>query len=123
MSNTLFHHLVEISDGKGIIKDDPVFKVVEVPVVAESGSEIVTKSGRYDRFIVLKKEHRDHYDCLDKETISLQSNDSCWGSRISYSLYSTSRRPAKAIKKAIEKAITKKFGFFTQGLDLSIIKE
>lgn len=119
---SIFYHRVDITDGTGIIKDADGFSVSEIEVVAESDKQLVVV-GKYGLFVVIRKQKTKFDTCLDVESIGLETRDSVWGNRVSYTLYSYKRKRAATIRKAIEAAITRKFGFFVSGIDLSCITD
>lgn len=120
--STLFYHRVEISDGTGIIRHADGFLVSEVAVVAESEKQIVV-AGAYGMFVVIRKAKVQFDTCLDKEYIGIDTHDSVWGNRVTYTLYSYKKKRATSIRKAIEAEIKRKFGFFVNGIDLSCITD
>jgi hypothetical protein len=123
MARTIKHYVVEITDGKGIIKDADGFRVYDVEVSAESEKEIVVMGQRWGNFIIIKKESKyDHDTRMDVESISIQANDYCWGSRVTYNLFTERKVKPDTIKRHIEAKINRKFGFFMHGIDLSCIK-
>ena len=122
MSNTVFYHRVEITDGTGIILDADGYSVSEVAVVAENEKQIVVE-GKYGLFSIIRKEKRDYDTCLNTEHIGINTRDSVWGNRVTYTLYSYKKKRASSIRKAIEAEINRKLGFFIGGVDLSCIKD
>lgn len=117
---TINHYTVEISDTTGIIGERNEFKIEQHQVIAENEDYLVIDDRR---FTTLKKGESDYETCIDKPNINLASGDSCWGNRIWYSLYTEEKVPASFIRKAIEKAVKKKFGFYIAGLKLDIVKD
>ena len=114
------HYTVEISDTTGIIGERNEFKIEQHNVIAENDDYLVIDDRR---FTTLKKGDSDYETCIDKENISLASGDSCWGNRIWYSLYTEGEVKAATIRKAIDKAVKKKFGFYIAGLKLDVVKD
>lgn len=122
MKKTILHHCVEIADSTGIIGAENKFEVTPLEVLAENDRYMVVN----DRtFTTLDKTGAKYCagQPLGEEKICTMSNDRVWGNRIQYSLYSEKRKTASAIRKAIEKEIHKRFGFFASGIDLSIISD
>lgn len=117
---TINHYTVEISDASGIIGPKNEFKVVQHTVIAENDDYLVIDDRR---FTTLKKSASDYETVLGKPGISLSANDSVWGNRIGYSVYTEGVVKAATIRKEIDKAIRKKFGFYIGGLDLSCVKD
>ena len=119
---TIYHHYVEIADASGILGAANKFSVTALDVLAEN-----------DRFMVVNDAYFTTLDKtaakygvgspLGKEKISTSANDSVWGNRITYSLYSEKRKKADTIRRAIEREIEKRFGFFARGIDLSVISD
>lgn len=124
MNRTIYHHCVEITDGRGIIKCADGYKVSSVPVVAENEKQLVAEvSGR---FVVVEKKRSNHDSfstCLGRESIGISTADRVWGNRISYTLFSEKRKRASSIKNEIAAAIQEKLGFFLNGIDLSCISD
>ena len=116
----LLHHRVEITDGGKYGSRKNIFEIVEVNVLAENNWNIVLNDRNYT---VVKKEKSSYTTCINEKSIGVTANDSFWGNRITYSLYSYSRKRAGTIKKEIEEKINEKFGFYLSGVDLSIIKD
>lgn len=114
------HYTVEISDGTGVIGKENEFKVVKNNVIAENEFYLCIDDSR---FTTLRKGESDYETCLEKPSVSLATNDSCWGNRIWYSLYTENEVKASTIKKTIEKAVKKKYGFFMSTLNLDIVKD
>jgi hypothetical protein len=111
---TINHYSVEISDKTGIIGERNEFKIEQHQVIAENDDYLVIDDRR---FTTLKKGESDYETCLDKENINLASGDSCWGNRIWYSLYTEKEVKAAYIRKAIDRAVKKKFGFYIGDLN------
>lgn len=122
MNATIYQHTVFISDGSGIIKDDNEFTVKSVPVLKGNEKYIVLDNESFQTLQYAKSKYN-AYPVVDQESIFLYTHDSCWGNRVSYSLYSFSRKRASTIRKEIEREIKNKFGWFVNGIDLSIIKD
>lgn len=117
---TINHYTVEISDGSGCLSSKNEFKVEQHNVLAENDDYLVIDDRR---FTTLKKSASDYETVLGKPGISLSCNDSVWGNRIGYSLYTEGTVKAATIRKEIDKAVRKKFGFYMGNLDLSIVKD
>lgn len=120
---TIKHYRVEVTDPRnpGLLGAEQKFQVTELNVVAENDRYIAVDDYR---FTSLCKDSKYKYEtCLNKVEISLHSNDTCWGNRISYSLYTDATKRASAIKREIEAAIAKKYGFFLGKIDLSFIDD
>lgn len=125
MGKTIFHHRVEITDGKGIIKHADGYKVTTVPVATENAKQLVVEVN--GRFVVVEKKRLGKHDsfstCLGRESISINTADSVWGNRVAYTLFSDKRKRASTIKNEIAAAIQEKLGFFLNGIDLSCISD
>lgn len=117
------HYRVEIHDGTGIIgKGHPEskFEVNEFNVIGENRENIVID----DRdFTTIRKQKSKYLTCLDDHSIGLNNNDTCWGSRITYSMYTYKTKRASTIKAEIEAKVQEKYGFFSKGFDLSFITD
>lgn len=120
--NTIKHYRVEVADRMcpGILGAKQKFEVTEFKVIAENERYIAIDDYR---FTSLRKEKTKYDTCLNQVAISLHSNDSVWGSRISYSLYTDKTKRASTIKREIEAEIAKKYGFFLGKIDLSFIND
>jgi hypothetical protein len=116
------HYKVEVTDpaNPGIIGRDKKFEVTAYDVIGENDKYIAINDYR---FTSLRKEKSDWDACLDKPSISLHANETVWGTRVTYSLYTEKTKRASTIKKEIEAAIEKKYGFFARGFDLSFIND
>lgn len=116
------HYRVEVTDpaNAGILGSEKKFEVTSFNIIAENDKYVAIDDYR---FTSLRKEKSKWDDCLDQASISLYANDSCWGTRVSYSLYTEKAKRASTIKKEIEAAIAKKYGFFARGFDLSFITD
>jgi len=121
VSKVNYYH-VEVTDpsNPGIIGAKKEFERQEFNVIGENAKYIVVDNYA---FTSLRKEKSDWDACLDKPSISLHANDSCWGTRVSYTLFTQKTKRASTIKKEIEAAIEKKYGFFARGFDLSFITD
>lgn len=124
MKKAILHHYVEITDSanSGILRPVNKFEVDTLEVLGENDRYMVVNNLL---FTTIDKKGSSHSvgEPLGTERIRVHSNDNVWGSRITYSLYSEKRKTAAAIRKAIEKEIQKRFGFFTSGIDLSIVSD
>jgi hypothetical protein len=116
------HYRVEVTDpnNSGIIGAKKSFDAMELNVLGENERCLVVDDAF---FTTIKKKKCDWDTCLDKPSISLHANDTCWGTRVSYTLFTEKTKRAATIKKEIEAAIEKKYGFFARGFDLSFITE
>ena len=116
------YYRVEVTDpqNSGIIGPEKKFEAMELNVIGENAHCVAVDDAW---FTTIKKKKCDWDTCLDQPSISLHANDSCWGTRVTYSLYTVKTKRASTIKKEIEAAIKKKYGFFARGFDLSFIKE
>lgn len=116
------HYRVEVTDPKsaGIIGPQQKFEVTEFNVIAENDRYLVIDDYR---FTSLRKEKSKYDTCLEQVSIHLSANDSVWGNRITYSLYTVKTKRASTIRKEIEAEIAKKYGFFLGKIDLSFIDE
>ncbi len=119
---TLNHYTLTITDRRGIIKDDRPLTCTPLPILAENDEYLVLDNRRYD---TIAKKYREYcaYAMLDRPTIGLYTNDSVWGNRVDYSLYTSKTKRPATIRKEIEAAIQKKFGFFLHGINLDTIEE
>lgn len=117
---TISHYVVEISDGTGVLDAKNEFRVDQHQVVAENDQYIAVDDLR---FTTLKKTDSEWEACIDKPSISTAANDSCWGNRIWYSLYTERKVNASTIRKEIEAAVKKKYGFFIGNLNLDVVKD
>lgn len=122
MNKTINHYYVEISDGKGLISGNNRLDITELEIIGENERYMVVND---HRFTTIDKEAAKYGlgEPLERESISISANDSVWGNRVTYSLYTFSKKRAASIRKAIEKEIQKRFGFFIAGIDLSVIKD
>jgi hypothetical protein len=114
------HYVVEISDGKGVLDAKNEFRVDKHTVIAENDEYLAVDDRR---FTTLKKGTSDYETCIDAPSISMAANDSCWGNRIWSSLYTERTVKAETIRKEIEKAVKKKYGFFIGELNLDVVKD
>ena len=120
--HSIFHYRVEISDSKGVLGPKNEFVIEELEIIGENDRYMVLN----DRvFTTIDKEGKKYCigSPLNREEIGLSANDSTWGNRISYSLYTFKKKTAASIRKAIEEEVINRFGFFMGGLDLSIIQD
>lgn len=122
MTKTIHHYRVEISDGTGIIKDRNEFKHALLQIIGENERYMVVND---QTFTTLDKENGKYSQgrSVGKPEICICTNDSCWGNRITYSLYSFTQKKAATIRKEIEREIQKKLGFFLRGVNLDIVHE
>lgn len=120
--NKLYYYDVESADGSGIFSATKKFEITEVTVLAVNDKYLVVNDAKFttiqkdcpnDRYRV--------YAVLNDPSICIHNNDSCWGNRIHYSLYSETTVKPDAIKKKIEREILKRFGYFIGKIDLSFI--
>lgn len=121
-THSIFHYRVEIADGKSVLGPKNEFVIEELEIIGENDRYMVLN----DRvFTTIDKEGKKYCigSPLNREEIWLSANDSTWGNRISYSLYTFKKKTAASIRKAIEKEVINRFGFFMGGLDLDVIKE
>lgn len=122
MTATIIHYKVEIADSTGFIGSENKFETKELEIIGENERYMVVK----DLFFTTIDKRAGKYSIgspLGKESIGITAGDSVWGNRVTYSLYTFKRKKAESIRKEIEAAIIKKFGFFMSGIDLSVIKE
>lgn len=120
---TIKHYRVEVTDrsNPGILGAEQKFEVTELNVIAENDRYIAVDDYC---FTSIRKDSKYEYDTrLNKPSIGLHANDSCWGNRIRYSLYTDTTKRASTIKREIEAAIAKKYGFFLGAIDLSFIDD
>lgn len=116
------HYRVEVTDrlSPGIIGPKQEFQVTEFNVIAENDRYLAIDDYR---FTSLRKEKSKYDACLNQVSICLYANDSVWGSRITYSLYTDKTKRASTIRKEIEAEIAKKYGFFLGKIDLAFIND
>lgn len=116
------HYRVEVTDpsNPGIIGREKKFEVMVFDVIGENNNYIAISD---HRFTSIRKKNSEWDTRLNKPSISLYANDNCFGTRVSYSLYTEKSKRASTIKKEIEAAIEKKYGFFARGFDLSFITD
>lgn len=112
------HYYVEISDG-GMLSTSNRFEFNEHEVIGENDLNIVIDD---INFTTISKKKREYRTSLDNVYINLYVSDKVFGNRVIYNFYSYEQKNAKTIKSEIEKEIKRKFGFFINGIDLSIIK-
>ena len=119
---TINHYRVEVVDPDyaGLMGRDNTFKCSTHNVLGENDRRLVIDNFY---FTSISKEKNGWDTCLDKPAISLYANDTCYGTRVTYSLYTEKAKRASTIRKEIEAAIEKKYGFFARGFDLSFIDE
>lgn len=122
MSKTIYHHYVEISDSAGIMGANNKFTVSTFTVIGENDRFMVVDD---TTFTTIDKSNAKYSigTPMGKEQIHTYANDTVWGNRITYSLYSEKRNKAEAIRKAIEKEVGKRYGFFAKSIDLSVIAD
>lgn len=113
---------VEVTDPQdgGIIGRDRKFEAQTFNVLGENGRYIVIDDAS---FTSIRKSRVDWDTCLDKPSIRMHARDKVYGTRVTYTLYTERTKRATTIKKEIEEAIKKKYGFFARGFDLSFITE
>ncbi len=116
------YYRVEVTDplNAGVFGSDKKFEVQEFNVIGENDKYIAIDDFRFKS---IRKAKYDWDTCLDKPSICLYANDSVYGTRASYTLYTTKTKRAATIKKEIEAAIEKKYGFFARGFDLSFLTD
>jgi hypothetical protein len=119
-NKTINHYYVEITDGTGLIRGENKFGMKPLTVIGENNLYMVVDDYT---FTTICKEKQSYRESLDVPNISACAKDTCWGSRITYSLYTTKRKRAATIRKEIDEVVRDKFGFYLNGLDLSIIKD
>lgn len=116
--DVLHHYSVRIGEG-GVLRPDNKLIVEEKFVLAENDKRLVLNDSY---FTTLSKESKSYISqCIGKESIQIWANDSVYGSSVHYSLYSYRKVRAATIRKHIEAAIKKKYGFLMQGLNLACI--
>jgi hypothetical protein len=117
---TMHHYRAELGEG-GLLKPDNKLHVTEIMVLAENDKRLVLND---NHFTVLSKESKSYINsCIGKESIHIYANDSVYGSSVHYSLYTYTKVRASTIRKHIETAIKKKYGFLLSGLNLDCIVE
>jgi len=95
------------------------FTITEMEILGENDSYIVFND---DWFTKISKKHDYTSSQLDKESISITTNDSLYGNSIRYNLYTTKNVRPSTIKNHIQKKISEKYGWLFNEVDLSIIK-
>lgn len=115
------YYRVDVTDPMdgGIIGAERKFEVKTFNVLGENPLCIVIDD-LY--FTTIRKGKAEWATCLDKPSISLHARDRVYGTRVSYTLYTERTKRAATIRKEIEEAIKKKYGF-ARGVDLSFIAE
>jgi hypothetical protein len=116
------YYRVEVTDplNCGILGGDKKFEMQGFNVIGENDKYIAIDN---HAFTSIRKEKCDWDACLDKPSICLHANDSVYGTRVTYTLYTEKTKRAATIKREIEAAIEKKYGFFARGFDLSFITD
>ena len=117
----IYHHRVEIY--KKPVKwrwHKDLFEIKEKEILAENDRYIVLNDSNFTK--LEKKGDGAVYCTLNKENISINIDDRVWEDSVYYTLYSTSKRRPKTIRKHIEDKIKKKYGWLLSEIDLSIIK-
>ncbi len=116
------HYRVDVTDKQraGIIGPEQKFEVKEFNVIGENDQNLVIDDLH---FTTLSQKKRSYSTNLDDPSIHLYANDTVWGNRITYSLYTEKNKHASTIKKEIEAEVAKKYGFFSRGIDLSFITD
>lgn len=117
---TINYYFVEIADGKGIISGKKEFKRETFNVIGENDGYLVIDNYSFTT-IAKKKSYVDPE--LNKPAITSCTNDSVWGSRITYRLYTDRTKRADTIKREIEAHIKDKFGFFMGDFGLDFITD
>ena len=107
-------------DGRGLLSDKNGFAISEVEIIGENDQRIVLKDQMFTR---LEKKKCSCFESIGEPSISIHTNDTCFGSGVRYCLYTFKNKKAATIKKEIESKIQTRFGYFLQGIDLSMIKE
>lgn len=120
--NKINYYRVEVTDpmNGGVFGNEKKFEAVQFNVIGENERYIAIDN--YN-FTAIRKEKCDWDTCLDKPSICLYANDNVYGTRVSYTLFTEKVKRAATIKKEIEAAIQKKYGFFSRGFDLSFITD
>jgi len=116
----VFCYHAEISDGKGMIPGRNEFTVKEFDVIARNESYCVINDYAFTTLSLAPDKYR---EALDDPSVSVEVADKIWGSRVTYTQYTTKKVKAKTIKAAMEKAVLKKVGYFMNGIDLGIVKD
>lgn len=116
------YYRVEVTDPlhSGILGREKKFEAEQFNVIGENEKYIAIDDFRFSS---IRKQKADWDTCIDQPSISLYANDNVWGTRITYTLYTQKTKRAATIKKEIEAAIEKKYGFFARGFDLSFITD
>ena len=120
--NKINYYRVEAIDplNSGILRGEKKYEVMQFNVIGENDRYIAIDDYSFKS---IRKEKCDWDVCLDKPSIGLYANDNVYGTRVTYTLYTEKTKRASTIKKEIEEAIAKKYGFFARGFDLSFITD
>lgn len=117
---TIKSYRVCLIDGSGIISEEQTFEVKHLKVIGENDTCFVVDN---ERFTTIEKKKSDYLTCLDQYSISVDTNDTCWGNRIHLSVFTEKNISPATIQKKIKDHIDKKFGFFMSGsFNLEFIK-
>ena len=76
-----------------------------------------------EMFTRVEKRKCSWIESVDVPVISLHTCDICYGSGVRYCLYTFKTKRAETIKREIENKIRSKYGYFMDGIDLSMIRE
>lgn len=106
-------------DGKGLLSEKNGFTISEVEVITENENRMVLRDQMFTR---LEKKKSSFFESIDAPSIGVYTGDNCWGSGVKYCLYTFKNKKAATIKKEIEAVIQKKYGYFMQGIDLSMLE-
>ena len=118
---TIFCHKVSIYQKPAKIWDEDCFTVTKEQVLAENEIYIVLNDSHFTK--LKKTGYGVYFNKMEKETISVRTNDNLLGNGVFYTFYSTTKRRPSTIKKHIEAYVKEKFGWLSEGMDLSIIKQ
>jgi len=101
-----------------ILAKNNVFEITNMKVLAENKKLIVFDN---DQFKIIAKQKSWIYSQINKPTIVIYTNDSCYGNSVKYILYTDKNKRNSTIKKEIEKKLNDKYGWLIKELDLNFI--
>jgi hypothetical protein len=118
---TLNRYEIEIILKTGIIKDKlgANYSQEKIEILAENDDYICLNDWRFNS---VHKKSCSYDSSLNKPSISSDTNNSCFGTRINYMLYSDKKKRKSTIKREIAEYIADKFGCFAD-IDLSFLDD
>lgn len=115
---TINHYEVEIITKDGLIyKIGNRFYLTKIEVLAENTHRYCLNNEQFTR---LEKNNSHYSDTINKPSIRSSVDDTCWGTGVRYTLYTTATKRKSTIKREIENYIAKKYGGFSN-IDLSFL--